>query len=84
MKPSKITTISPLAAEYLEQKKRIAQNKKAALFRKHANVAALPEDVVTLSSENPDLQNISGKKKPSKPVTFEEKQALNAEFSIRA
>ena len=84
MSPKKITTTrSPLASEYLEQKKLSSQNKRTATSKKSAKPNALPEDVVTLSSDQPDDQNLPAKLKPSQPVTFAEKQALKVQFSIR-
>jgi hypothetical protein len=84
MTPPKIKAMSPLAVEYEEQKKLVAQNKITASSQKRAKSVTPPEDVVTLSSENPDSQNLSGKTEPSQPVTHEEKQALETEFSIHA
>ncbi|NVN92540.1 MAG: hypothetical protein HXX11_18350 [Desulfuromonadales bacterium] len=83
MTPPKIQTKTPLTTEYLEQKKLVAQNKKLVSSQKQAKTDIPPDDVVTLSSEHPDAQNVETIKKPSQPVTFEEKQALKAEFSVR-
>jgi hypothetical protein len=84
MSPKKINAIrSPLDTEYIEQKKLASQNKKAVRANKSAKTNVLPEDVVTLSSEQPDGQHLPTKLKPSQAVTFEEMQALQVEFSIR-
>lgn len=75
---------TPLAEEYLEQKKLVSRNNKSVSSPRLAQPKTLPEDVVTLSSEQPDDDNAPRKLKPSQPVSFEEKRALRLIFSVRA
>ena len=82
MSPRKINnTPTPLASEYVDQKKLVLQEKKAAV-KQHKTEST--EDVVTISSQQPDAQNRTAQLPPSQPVTFEEKQALKSTFSVLA
>ena len=71
---------SPLALEYLAQKKLNSQSNKSQNLRTNGN----QDDTVTLSSEQPVEPNTTAKPLPSKPVTFEEQQLLNSTFSVQA
>ena len=75
----KITPPSPLAIEYSAQKKQNAQSNKSATSR----LNAIHEDVVTLSSGQPDILNTPVKAEPSKPVTLEEQRLLYSGFSVQ-
>lgn len=75
--------LSPLAVEYLDKKKRASGYNKSVLTQKTAKRNDAPEDIVTLSSEQPEDQVFPGKPKSSQAVTFEEKQALKLELSVR-
>jgi hypothetical protein len=73
--------LSPLASEYVVQKKLLSQNKRSASVQKPPKAGILPADVVTLSEDKPDDQALPSM---SLPVTFEEKRSLNSTFSITA
>ena len=45
---------------------------------------ALPEDVVSLSTDSYQVLDASVKKKPSVAVTHDERKALQGKFSVRA
>lgn len=75
-------TPSPLASEYVVQKKLVSQNKKAA--NKQTKTEAPTEDVVTLSSNQPNAQEAPSGLPASQPVSTEEKQALKSTFSVLA
>jgi len=75
-----------LDAEYKEQLKQAARNNSPA--SKVANIKAgtflgQSEDSVALSSQL-DVGEQAVKLKPSQPVTFAEKQAMQAQFSVYA
>jgi hypothetical protein len=76
---------TPLEVEYKELVKQSAVEKRTA--NGGTNTASrrserpLPEDVVTLSSTQPDVEQ-RPKLKPSQPVTPTEKQALYVPFSV--
>ena len=85
MSPIKIhKTPSPLASEYIFQKKLVSQNKKTVSVQKPPKAGMLPEDVVTLSADQPEDKNSPSGLLSSQPVTFEEKGSLNSTYSITA
>jgi len=76
-----------LDVAYKEQLKQAARNNSPA--SKVANIKAgiylgPAEDVVTLSLVHLDSGEQPKKLKPSQPVTFAEKQAIKAQFSVYA
>lgn len=73
---------SLLASEYVVQKKLDLQNKKAA--NKQTRAEASTEDVVSLSSNQPDAQEAPSRLPASQPVNVKEKQALKSTFSVLA
>jgi|GEM_PF-2714895 len=84
MPSTKIKTIpSPLAVEYLEKRKQALRDNKPESTTKTAKEDDAPEDSVTISSEQPEDRVFSLKPKSSQAVTFEEKQALKLELSVR-
>jgi hypothetical protein len=84
MPSTKIKTIlSPLAVEYLEKKKQVSRDNKPESTTKTAKQGDAPEDTVTISSEQPEDLVFPVKPKSSQAVTFEEKQALKLELSVR-
>jgi hypothetical protein len=76
-----------LDAEYKQQLKQVARNNNPA--SKVANIKSgiylgPAEDFVTLSVALLDGEESPRKLKPSQPVTFAEKQAIQAQFSVYA
>ena len=83
--PIKKNIPTPLEREYKEQLKQAALNNSPANKVKNLRAglsATLGQDVVTLSSSQSDDTSSPVKKTPSQPLTFDEKQALQTQFSI--
>lgn len=83
--PVRSTLSTPLEAEYRELVRQSATEKRSAGSRTNLDArksgAALPEDVVTLSTDRQDVETPK-KLKPSQSVTLAEKQALYVPFSV--
>jgi hypothetical protein len=76
---------TPLETEYKNQLKQSARNGRSSnntINMKGGQSHGLPEDIVTLSSGQADAGARPDKLKPSLPVTYSEKQALQTQFSI--
>jgi hypothetical protein len=77
-------TPSPLASEYIFQKKLVSQNNKTVSVQKTPKSSILSGDAVTLSADQLEDQNVPSRLFSSQPVTFEEKGSLNSTYSITA